>query len=123
MSKKMTRANLKRLIMEERAALSSVLLESPPQMGSSPVNQPVMNAMGTDVHSPGSPTNDSEGEGTMARRSLYHMSQQSQQLHDMLADNENLEEWVQAKITKAADYLEAAFKAITYDKGPGQQGR
>ena len=33
---------------------------------------------------------------------------------------ENLEPWVAAKITKAADYLEKAFKAISYDKGPGR---
>jgi hypothetical protein len=48
------------------------------------------------------------------------MSQQAQQLHDILHGDENLEPWVQDKITKAADYLEKAFKAITYDKGPGK---
>ena len=48
------------------------------------------------------------------------MTQQAQQLHDMLMEDENLEPWVQDKISKAADYLEKAFKAITYDKGPGQ---
>ena len=59
-------------------------------------------------------------EGSMAKRSLYHMAAQAQQLHDMLQDDENLEPWVAAKITKAADYLEKAFKAISYDKGPGR---
>ena len=48
------------------------------------------------------------------------MAQQAQQLHDMIQGDENLEPWVQAKITKAADYLEKAFKAISYDKGPGK---
>jgi hypothetical protein len=59
-------------------------------------------------------------EGNMAKRSLYHMAAQAQQLHDMLHDDENLEPWVQAKITKAADYLEKAFKSISYEKGPGK---
>ena len=48
------------------------------------------------------------------------MSQQAQQLHDMLQGDENLEPEIQDKIIKAADYLEKAFKAVTYDKGPGQ---
>jgi len=33
-----------------------------------------------------------------------------------LAEDENLEPWVQDKISKASDYLEKAFKAIMYDK-------
>ena len=48
------------------------------------------------------------------------MAAQAQQLHDMLQDDENLQPWVQDKITKAADYLEKAFKTISYEKGPGQ---
>jgi len=38
----------------------------------------------------------------------------------MLGDQENLTDWVSTKISKAATYLEEAFKAIMYDKGPGQ---
>ena len=52
----------------------------------------------------------------MAKKSLYHMARQADQLHDMLMDDQNLEPWVQAKITKAADYLKAAFESITYEK-------
>ena len=105
---KLTRANLKNLIMEAMAEKQSILLEMPSgaEMGK------------VDKEAAGKDPDGYEGE--MAKRSLYHMSQQAQQLHDMLQGDENLEPWVQAKITKAADYLEAAFKAITYDKGPGQ---
>tara|TARA_B100001123_G_C14564521_1_gene731684 strand:+ start:164 stop:487 length:324 start_codon:yes stop_codon:yes gene_type:complete len=103
---KLTRKNLKALIAEEVYTQESVLLETP-QAGSSPAVQRY--------------EKDPDGyEGDMARQALFHMSQQAQQLHDMLQGDENLEPWVQAKITKAADYLEKAFKAITYDKGPGQ---
>jgi hypothetical protein len=48
------------------------------------------------------------------------MAAQAQQLHDMVREDDDLEPWVQEKISLAADYLEKAFKAITYDKGPGQ---
>ena len=103
---KISKKELKRLIAEELNS-SSVLLEMP-QMN---MLDPASNNY----------EKDPDGyEGSMAKRSLYHMAAQAQQLHDMLQDDENLEPWVAAKITKAADYLEKAFKAISYDKGPGR---
>tara|TARA_R100000008_G_scaffold1988_3_gene1670 strand:- start:891 stop:1220 length:330 start_codon:yes stop_codon:yes gene_type:complete len=105
---KITRSTLKQLIIESISKEQSILLEMP--------QPPIVGQEQT-----GDYTKDPDGyEGEMAKRSLYHMSQQAQQLHDMLQEDENLEPWVQDKITKAADYLEKAFKAITYDKGPGQ---
>lgn len=101
---KITRAKLKQLILESINEENSTLLESP---DSSIVGQ----------EQTGDYTKDPDGyEGEMAKRSLFHMSQQAQQLHDMLQNDENLEPWVQDKITKSADYLEKAFKAILYDK-------
>ena len=102
---KISKKELKKMIAEELNG-SSVLLEMP-QMN---MMDPASNY-----------EKDPDGyEGNMAKRSLYHMAAQAQQLHDMLQDDENLEPWVAAKITKAADYLEKAFKAISYDKGPGR---
>ena len=102
---KISKKELKKMIAEELNG-SSVLLEMP-QMN---MMDPASNY-----------EKDPDGyEGSMAKRSLYHMAAQAQQLHDMLQDDENLEPWVAAKITKAADYLERAFKAISYDKGPGK---
>ncbi len=101
----LTKSNLKKMIAEALYEQQSVLLEAP--------------IVGQEQR--GDYTKDPDGyEGEMAKRSLYHMSQQAQQLHDMLQGDENLEPWVQDKISKAADYLEKAFKAIIYDKGPGQ---
>ena len=101
---KITRQELKKLIQETLANEFSVLLETP--------DIPIVGQ-----EQKGDYTKDPDGyEGEMARRSLFHMSQQAQQLHDVLAADENLEPWVQAKITKATDYLEKAFKAIMYDK-------
>ena len=103
---KISKKELKKMIAEELNG-SSVLLEMP-QMN---MLDPASNNY----------DKDPDGyEGNMAKRSLYHMAAQAQQLHDMLQDDENLEPWVAAKITKAADYLEKAFKAISYEKGPGQ---
>lgn len=102
---KISKKELKKMIAEELNG-SSVLLE-----------MPQMNMMDAASNY----EKDPDGyEGNMAKKSLYHMAAQAQQLHDMLQDDENLEPWVAAKITKAADYLEKAFKAISYDKGPGR---
>ena len=100
---KLTRKELSTLITEELRAAKSILLEMPAQ----PIG-----ARSSD--------DDDRNNGEAVKRSLYHMSQQSQQLHDMLMGDENLEPWVNDKIIKAAKDLEEAFKAITYDKGPGQ---
>ena len=103
---KISKKELKKMIAEELNG-SSVLLEMPQMNRMDPASNNY--------------DKDPDGyEGNMAKRSLYHMAAQAQQLHDMLQDDENLEPWVQAKITKAADYLEKAFKAISYEKGPGR---
>tara|TARA_Y100001970_G_C13917180_1_gene691577 strand:- start:233 stop:556 length:324 start_codon:yes stop_codon:yes gene_type:complete len=103
---KISKNELKKMIAEELNG-SSVLLEMPQMNTLDPASNNY--------------EKDPDGyEGNMAKRSLYHMAAQAQQLHDMLHDDENLEPWVQSKITKAADYLEKAFKSISYEKGPGK---
>jgi len=120
---KISKSQLKSLIMETMLENESVLLEAP--YGSSPLKDAATydggEAQGTEGSVYGDEHSDpEEDKGEMMKRSLYHMSQQSQQLHDMLQGDEDLEPWVQDKILKSAKTLEAAFKAITYDKGPGQ---
>tara|TARA_R100001594_G_scaffold62530_1_gene96866 strand:- start:1226 stop:1558 length:333 start_codon:yes stop_codon:yes gene_type:complete len=106
---KISRSELKKLI-QETITEETVLLETPA------AGAPIVGQEQT-----GDYTKDPDGyEGEMAKRSLYHMAAQAQQLHDILAEDENLEPWVQDKISKAADYLEKAFKAISYEKGPGR---
>ena len=112
---KITRNQLQELIKEVALEKQSILLE-----------MPGLSTVGSKMGANDPKTDDPKGEdpagddGEMVKRSLYHMSQQAQQLHDMLHGDENLEEWVRTKITKAADSLETAFKAIVYDKGPGR---
>lgn len=44
-------------------------------------------------------------EGAMAKTQLQTICRNAEALKDMLDDDENLPEWVQAKITKAEDYI------------------
>ena len=59
-------------------------------------------------------------EGRMAKQSLYKLHKYSRELFDMLDDQIELEAWVQAKITKAADYIGSVKHYLEYemDHGP-----
>ena len=56
-------------------------------------------------------------EGDMAKRQLQHINQYSSELMAMLDDNEQLESWVQSKITKAADYISTVKHYLEYEMG------
>ena len=55
-------------------------------------------------------------EGRMAKSQLFKMSKYSNELLQMLEDHEQLPSWVQAKVTKAADYLGAVKHYMEYEK-------
>jgi hypothetical protein len=57
-----------------------------------------------------------EYDGDIAKKQLFHMGAQAQQLHDMVGEDVDLDPWIQKEITNAATSLEKAFKAIIYDK-------
>jgi len=105
---KITRYQLKSLILEEINFQNSLLLEMP--------EHPIVGQEQT-----GDYTKDPNEYGTdVVRRSLFHMTQQAQQLHDLIQDGDSLESVIEEKIKKAAAFLEEVFKSVTYDKGPGE---
>lgn len=57
-------------------------------------------------------------EVQMARADLYKIAKYAIKLHDMLknvSEEEGLEGWQQAKITKAADYIGSVYHNLDYD--------
>jgi len=55
----------------------------------------------------------------MARADLYKLAKYSIKLHELLknvSEAEGLEGWVQAKITKAADYISSVYHYMDYDE-------
>ena len=46
-----------------------------------------------------------DNEGRMAKSELYKIKNYAEKLSDMIDDMEQLDGWVQSKITKAGDYL------------------
>jgi len=64
-------------------------------------------------------------EVQMARAELYKIAKYSIKLHDMLknvSETEGLEGWIQAKITKASDYIGSVFHNLEYDMKFGPDG-
>lgn len=62
---------------------------------------------------------EQDHEVQMARAELYKAAKYSIKLHEMLkgvSEAEGLEGWVQAKITKAADYLSSVYHHMDYQE-------
>tara|TARA_X000001382_G_scaffold126752_1_gene113722 strand:- start:1265 stop:1579 length:315 start_codon:yes stop_codon:yes gene_type:complete len=58
----------------------------------------------------------------MSKSELYHIANMSKELHDMIDDNYPLDDWMEAKLTKAADYVKSVYQSVVYDiKGEGDE--
>jgi hypothetical protein len=61
---------------------------------------------------------DQDHEVQMARADLYNIADKAIKLHSILktrSEEQGLEGWQQAKITKAADYLDSVYNSLSYD--------
>lgn len=68
----------------------------------------------TEANDPG----EYDREGEMAQQDLTTAADAAEELRSILDANENLPEWVQAKITKAVDYLDTARDYMKTEKEP-----
>lgn len=55
-----------------------------------------------------------DDDGFMAKRQLYDLAKYSVELHGMIQDTDDLEPWIQAKITTAADYIDTVKHYLEY---------
>lgn len=67
------------------------------------------------------PKIEHDHEADMARGQLYNSIMNAMALFDMIQPGENLEGWVAAKITKAADYLNTVHDYMVYEKSQSMQ--
>jgi hypothetical protein len=61
-------------------------------------------------------------EGQMAKSELYRAAKMSMKLFQMIQDGQQLEGWVQAKISKSADYLDSVYHYMEYQMKFGSGG-
>jgi hypothetical protein len=68
-----------------------------------------------DNMNPASDQGHVDREGAMAKSDLYKLANYSLKLFKKLHDDDQLEGWVQAKITKAADYIASVYHYLEYE--------
>ena len=61
-------------------------------------------------------------EAKMARADLYKLANYSMKLFKMIQEGDELEGWVQAKITKAADYIASVYHFLEYEMKVSEYG-
>lgn len=69
----------------------------------------------------GSTSANGHDDGNMAKSQLYRAAEYATELEQMIEDGEELDAWVQAKITKASDYLSSVKHYLEYKKTRGDQ--
>ena len=67
--------------------------------------------------------NRPDNEGAMARADLYKLANYSLKLFKMMESNTQLEGWVQAKITKSADYIASVYHYLEYEMKFSEYGQ
>lgn len=55
-------------------------------------------------------------EAKMAKADLYKLAKYSAKLFEMINENDELEGWMQAKITKASDYISSVYHRLEYEQ-------
>ena len=80
---------------------------------------------GQDMASPdmGLPNGEIDHEGAMAKADLYKLANYSFKLFKKIEDTDQLEAWVQAKITKAADYIASVYHYLEYEMEFSEYGK
>jgi hypothetical protein len=68
------------------------------------------------------PDGQPDREGAMARADLYKLANYSLKLFKRMQDEDQLEGWVQAKITKAADYIASVYHYLEYEMKISEYG-
>ena len=55
-------------------------------------------------------------EAKMAKAELYKLAQYSAKLFSLIDENDELQGWVQSKITKASDYISSVYHYMEYEQ-------
>ncbi len=98
---KITKQQLIKLIQEEMSLV---------KLGDTPQNNPIMGQNEPYFDHP-------DDEGSMAKKQMQQLTEYSSELLDMLEDHDQLESWVQSKITKAVDYISTVKHHLEYEMG------
>ena len=111
---KITKAKLRKIIEEQCAAMLPPPPAQPRQMKRVNMDTMMPEPVGGD-QAPVRQLDHHDEEGRMAKSQLYRAGKYAQEIMDNIGDDDELEAWVQSKITKAADYLGAVKHYLEYE--------
>jgi hypothetical protein len=110
---KITKAELRKIIEEQCAAMLPPPTQ-PRQMKRVNMDTMMPEPVGGD-QAPVRQLDHPDDEGRMAKSQLFRAAKYAQEIMDNIGDDDELEAWVQSKITKAADYLGAVKHYLEYE--------
>lgn len=119
---KLTRQLLKQLISEEKSKLSEMCGDQSSQgqmvgMEQGPAVQHPSYAGSGDMSLA---DNHDDHEGQMALSQLHQIMQNAGMLKGLVSEDDELQAWVQSKLTKASDYLDSVRNYLEYEMMPSQ---
>lgn len=119
---KLTRQLLKQLISEEKGKLSEMCgdMSSQGHMVSMDPGSAVQHPSYAGSGDMSLPDNHDDHEGQMALSQLHQIMQNAGTLKGLVSEDDELQAWVQSKLTKASDYLNSVRSFLEYEMMPSQ---
>ena len=120
---KYTRKELKKLIIEQRNKMRLIEVCGPAEgdhMPNGDMGSPAVQHPSDDSKGDLSGHDEGDHEGKMALAQLGQIMQNADALQSSVGLDDNLQAWVQSKLTKAADYLDTVKKYMEFESVPGQ---
>ena len=105
----------------EPQARGGASAEAEPQAQQTATTEGCGSSMPSVQSSPQMSSGYDQDESQMAKSQLYSTAEYASELEQMIQDGEELDAWVQAKITKASDYLSSVKHYLQYKKTKGDQ--
>ena len=108
-------------LLDKRMHTGQQSAQSTPSDGETVTTEGCGDPVGPSVPVPQATHADEHGEGRMAKSQLYRAAEHASELEQMIQDSDELDAWVQAKITKASDYLSSVKHYLYYKNVRGDQ--
>ena len=108
-------------LLDKRMHTGQQSAQAAPSDGETVTTEGCGDPVGPSVPVPQATHADEHGEGRMAKSQLYRTAEYASELEQMIQDGDELDAWVQAKITKASDYLSSVKHYLYYKNVRGDQ--
>mgnify|MGYP003676426724 FL=1 len=108
-------------LLDKRMHPGGASAEAEPQAQQTATTEGCGSSMPSVQSSPQMSSGYDQDESQMAKSQLYRTAEYASELEQMIQDGEELDAWVQAKITKASDYLSSVKHYLQYKKTKGDQ--